>query len=157
MNIDNVNTNLISFDKVFKTKKYTLLTYDHKPLKIIITNVDFISSFYNEKKNIFVFKFNISDKYVDFFNKLSQIAKNLVKLNKNMLYDNSISDTEIDNLYFSNLDDNLINVQSNSLEIFKNIKSLNGNSIKITVHISGLWFYQKFYGLCFEIDDIANM
>ena len=50
MNIDNVNTNLISFDKVFKTKKYTLLTYDHKPLKIIITNVDFISSFYNEKK-----------------------------------------------------------------------------------------------------------
>lgn len=157
MNVDDININLISFDKIYKTKKYTLLSYDGEPLKIILNNVDFISSFYNEKKNIFVFKFNITNKYVNFFSKLSQIAIDLVKLNKDILFDESICEHEIDNLYFSNLENNQINVQSNSLEIFKDIKSLNGDSIKISIHVSGLWFYQKYYGLCFEIDGITNM
>jgi len=157
MEIDDINIKLIKFDKVFKTKKYTLLTYQDKSLKIKLENVDFISSFYNKRKNIFVFKFLINNKYLNFFNELSKLAKNLAYENRAKLFNEDISDIEINNLYFSNLDNNEINVQCKTLEIFKDIRSLNGISLTIVVHISGLWFYQNWYGLCFEIEGIKNM
>ena len=153
MNISNINTKKLVFLPVKKNNEiiYSKIKYDDSDL-IFETNKLKYSHYYTGDSQYIVSFVTDNMSLITFLKSINSEIIQYCTSNKNILFDNQVNNTDIPNLFFSNIEEN------DNETIFKiscfdydKIKSIISNKKTIqTIKVSGIWLINNMFGISYE-------
>ena len=146
----------IQFMKLQKKEnlKYFKIKYNKLDFIIETCILEYVSYIYNDEENIYILKFVINDKHFqDFITDLNKRIIEYITSEKDIIFKHNFKDSDIHNLFFSNLeivnDIPYLNIKTNSLSILNNYNK--GDKFKMLINILGAWIYEEMFGVTFEL------